>query len=119
VDGRGILAPDSVAEMGRNQIGDLWVAPLRTALPSSSNDVDFLPGLPKKWGFGFLITSDPSPTGRRAGSLSWGGLGNTYYWVDPGAGVAGVILMQILPFADRRALEVFAAFEAAVYEALS
>ena len=31
--------------------------------------------------------------------LAWAGLSNSYYWLDPKAGVAGVLLMQILPFA--------------------
>ena len=53
---------------------------------------------------------------RSAGSLSWGGLNNTYFWVDPARGVAGVILMQYLPFADSKALAVYDAFERAVYE---
>jgi methyl acetate hydrolase len=118
VDGRQILSPESVAELDRNQIGDLWVSSLQSALPAFTNDVDLLPGLPKKWGLGFLINTEPAATGRSRGSLAWGGLGNTYCWVDRRAGLAGVILMQILPFADQRALDVFAAFETAVYQAI-
>ena len=38
--------------------------------------------------------------GRSAGSLAWAGLANTYYWIDPARDVTGVILMQLLPFAD-------------------
>ena len=50
VDGRRVLSADSVAEMGRNQIGELWVSPLQGAMRAFTNDVDFLPGMPKKWG---------------------------------------------------------------------
>ena len=32
--------------------------------------------------------------------LSWAGLANTYFWIDPSKRVAGVILTQILPFID-------------------
>ena len=56
-----------------------------------------------------------APTGRSAGSLSWAGLGNTYYWIDPAAGIGGVFATQILPFADSKALPLFLAFETAVY----
>jgi hypothetical protein len=38
---------------------------------------------------------------------------------DPANGVSGVILMQMIPFADVKALAVFAGFETAVYAALS
>ena len=51
------------------------------------------------------------PDGRKAGSLTWAGLYNTYYWIDPATRVAGVIMMQILPFADRPALKVYREFE--------
>ena len=104
--------------MGRNQIGALHVAPMRSANPVTSNDAEFFPGMPKKWGLGFLINTEANPGGRSAGSLAWAGLGNTYYWLDPARGVAGVILTQILPFADREALALLDRFERAVYAAL-
>jgi len=58
------------------------------------------------------------PGGRNANSLAWAGLGNTYFWIDPTAGIAGVILMQLLPFADPKALALLDAFEKAVYAAI-
>ena len=53
---------------------------------------------------------------RSAGSLSWGGINNTYFWIDPSRGTAGVILMQYLPFADAKALAVYDAFERGAYQ---
>ena len=85
------------------------------AAPPYSNDAEFFPGMVKKWGLGFMISTEAVPGGRSAGSLAWAGLGNTYFWIDPAKGVAGVILMQLLPFADVKALAVFAGFETAVY----
>jgi CubicO group peptidase (beta-lactamase class C family) len=38
-----------------------------------------------KWSLGFLITADAVPGKRSAGSLSWGRINNTYYWLDPTA----------------------------------
>jgi hypothetical protein len=43
---------------------------------------------------------------------------NTYFWLDPTNGVAGLIMTQILPFCDRPALELFEAFEKSVYSSL-
>jgi methyl acetate hydrolase len=71
----------------------------------------------KKWGLGFMINTQEAPTGRSAGSLAWAGLANTYFWVDPKKDVGGVILMQLLPFADPKALQTFADFESGVYKA--
>ncbi len=117
-DGAQVLKPETVRLMAQNAIGDLNVQALKTALPASSNDAEFFPGMVKKWGLGFMISTEAVPGGRNAGSLAWAGLGNTYFWIDPAKGVAGVILMQLLPFADAKALAVFDRFEKAVYAAL-
>jgi hypothetical protein len=42
-------------------------------------------------------------------------LNNTYYWLDPARKVAGVLMTQVLPFADVSVLEALDEFEAAVY----
>jgi CubicO group peptidase (beta-lactamase class C family) len=51
-----------------------------------------------------------------AGSLSWGGLYNTYFWIDPARGIAGVVMMQFRPFADTKALAIYDTFERGVYQ---
>ena len=118
-DGRQVLRPETVALMARNAIGDLDVRLLKTAAPAYSNDAEFFPGMVKKWGIGFMISTVTVPGGRGAGSLAWAGLGNTCFWIDPAAGVAGIILMQLIRFADPKALALFDAFEQAVYTALA
>ena len=115
-NGRQILKPETVRTMSSNHIGDVMVTPLRTAIPSLSNDVDVFPGMPKKWGLSFLINTQAAPSGRSAGSLAWAGLANTYYWIDPVKGIGGVFLSQVLPFADAKAYPLFEAFETAVYQ---
>ena len=101
--------------MSRNQIGDLVVVTLPTAHPTLSNDANFYPGMVQKWGLGFLLNTETDPHGRSPNSLAWAGLGNTYYWIDPAKGVAGVICTQSLPFADAGALECLWALERGVY----
>ena len=113
--GQKILRPDTVAMMAKNQIGALGVAALKTAMPERSNDFSFVADGRDKWGLGFLLTTDPVAGKRSSGSLSWGGIFNTYFWVDQARGVSGVILMQFLPFADGKALAVYDAFERGVY----
>jgi methyl acetate hydrolase len=110
-----ILSADTVALMGRNHIGDLGVGALKTAMPERSNDFTFVNDGRDKWGLGFLITSAHVSGKRSEGSLSWGGINNTYFWLDPSRGVAGVIMMQFLPFADAKALGVYDFFERGVY----
>jgi methyl acetate hydrolase len=117
--GAQVLKPETVRLMAQNAIGDLNVQLLKTAAPASSNDAEFFPGMVKKWGLGFMISTAQVAGGRSPGSLAWAGLGNTYFWIDPVKGVAGVILMQLLPFADAKALAIFDRFEKAVYTALT
>ena len=115
LNGVQVLKPETVAEMSKNQIGDLQVEGLKTAIPASSNDFEPFPGMVKKFGLGFLINTEDTPAGRSRGGLGWAGLANTYYWLDPTKRLAAVILTQILPFADANVLRLFGEFERAMY----
>jgi methyl acetate hydrolase len=113
-----LLRPETVAAMAANQTGELDAGIMRTAMPERTNDFALFAGMRCQWGLGWMITPFQGPNGRSAGSLTWGGIFNSYYWIDPMKQVAGVILAQFLPFADPRALAVSAGFERRVYEAL-
>src|SRR3984957_19592670 len=117
-NGNQVLKPETVALMGQNHIGELNMGKLTTAIGWATNDVDLYPDIVKKWGLSFLINTAKTPEGRSAGSLAWAGLANTYYWIHPARVVTGVILMQLLPFADGKCLEAFAGFERGVYDGL-
>jgi CubicO group peptidase (beta-lactamase class C family) len=69
----------------------------------------------KRWGLGFMINTEEASTGRAAHSMAWAGLANSYYWLDPSRHLAGVLLTQVLPFADEQVLRLFDRFETAVY----
>jgi CubicO group peptidase (beta-lactamase class C family) len=116
LNGASILSAGTVARMGENHIGRIGVPAQKSAQPERSRDFSFVADGRDKWGLGFLIAADHVPGKRSAGSLSWGGINNTYFWIDPSRGIAGVILMQFLPFADAKALAVYDAFERAVYQ---
>jgi methyl acetate hydrolase len=118
LDGSRVLKAETVTLMGQNNIGAVSVPALKTALPRSA-DFSFIADGRDKWGLGFLITTDQVPGKRSPGSLSWGGISNTYFWIDPSRGIAGVILMQYLPFADVKALSVYDAFERGAYQLVS
>ena len=115
LDGARVLKPETVALMGQNHIGAVSVPALKSALPRSA-DFTFIADGRDKFGLGFLITTDQVAGKRSPGSLSWGGINNTYFWIDPARGLAGVIMMQFLPFADAKALAVYDAFERGAYQ---
>jgi methyl acetate hydrolase len=91
---------------------------MKSVRPERSSDVDFHPGFGDKFGFGFLINTVAYERGRSAGSLAWGGLENTFFWIDPRRGMCAVLLMQFLPFCDMEAMGLLQEFERAVYAAL-
>ncbi|MDY0748104.1 serine hydrolase domain-containing protein [Paucibacter sp. R3-3] len=113
-----ILKADTVAAMFRNHIGNLQVGEMKTAQPSWSNSFDQFPGQPHKWGLSFDINTQPGPHGRSAGSASWAGLLNTYFWIDPVKRVAGSLFTQMLPFFDERVVKLYGDFEQLLYGGL-
>src|SRR5712675_119154 len=117
-NGNQVLKPETVEMMGQNHIGDLTIGKMTSAVAFATNDVDLYPDIVKKWGLSFLINTAKTPQGRSPGSLAWAGLANTYFWIDPARDVTGVILMQLLPFVDKKCLEAFAGFESGVYAGL-
>jgi CubicO group peptidase (beta-lactamase class C family) len=114
-NGSQVLRPETVDQMSRNNMGESRVSLLKTAAPALSNDAEFFPGMSKSWGLTFQINDETAPTGRPAGGLMWAGLANSYYWIDPKTGIGGVYLTQVLPFADKKALALYYAFETAFY----
>ena len=115
-NGARILRPETVALMGQNHTGNIPAGIMKTQVPAMSNDVDLFPGAPIRWGLGYMLNVQPGPNGRSAASVSWGGIFNTYYWLDSSRRVTGLIMTQILPFADPRVLALYGRFESAVYE---
>jgi CubicO group peptidase (beta-lactamase class C family) len=115
--GGPILRPETVKLMGQNHMAEgVLCRPLKSQLAHMSTDLDFVDGM--KWGLSFMINPTAFPGRRSAGSLTWGGLANSYYWIDPAKKVTGVWATQLLPFYDARAVEAFEDFERGVYASL-
>ena len=117
-DGGGVLKPETIAWAARDGLGGLKVRPLPDTNLRLSRALDFFPGLSKSWAYSFLVNDTQAPTGRAAGSLAWGGLGNLYYWIDRTSGVAGFWATQLFPFMDEVSLGGALRLETAVYEGI-
>ena len=114
-NGVRVLRPATVDLMTANNIGDLRVVALPSAMPELTNDAEFFPGIQKSWGLTFQINEEPLPTGRPAGGLMWAGIANTFFWVDMDNQIAGTYVSQQLPFADDRSHQLYIDIETAVY----
>jgi CubicO group peptidase (beta-lactamase class C family) len=111
-----ILSRHSVLLMEQNQIGPIFVEQQPTTNPQLSQPFPLGAGR-DKFGLGFEIAAAHGDDGaqRSAGRLSWAGIYNTEFWIDPKRGIGGVLLMQYLPFYDPSALRTLTDFEAAAY----
>ena len=114
-NGAQILKPATVNYILENHIDDLEVGKLTSVAPGVTGDAEFFPGMSKKHSLATMINIEPARGMRAAGSHCWAGALNTYFWFDPLNGIAGVVLMQSLPFVDPKCTDVLVEFEKAVY----
>ena len=122
-DGTGengrVLKPETVKAAARSGLEPhQCVTAFKTVAPALSNDNEFFPGLRKSWSYTFMVNEENAPTGRPAGALGWGGLANTFFWIDRANGFGGYWATQILPFGDRVSFPSYLEFEAAAYKTL-
>jgi CubicO group peptidase (beta-lactamase class C family) len=118
-NGMRLLSEATVALMGENHIGAIFVEQQPAALPALSEPFPLGAGR-DKFGLGFQITGPHAdPFARSPGSMSWAGIFNTEFWIDPARGIGGVLLMQYLPFYDAAAIETLQGFERRVYQGLA
>ncbi len=91
LDGVRILAPATIALMGTNVIPD--------AVLARTHPLRLLPFNPAfGFGLGFSIMKDPRRMGSMEGqgTLAWGGMGGTWFWIDPENDLVFVGLIQRL-----------------------
>ena len=119
LDGVQVLKPETVELMASNAIGELEVPMMRSNNPSLALEVETFPGQVKKWGLTFLINTEDVAGFRAAGSLTWGGIHNTFFWIDLKKHITAVAMMQILPIGDPHVIRTMVAFEHALYAARS
>lgn len=114
-DGAGVLPPDMMPLVFTNQVGAIRAGQMGSTMANLASPFDLFPDQHCGWSLAGLINPEPGPHGRSAGSLAWAGIFNSYYWVDPASGLAGLFVAQLLPFADPGALSAFAALERMAY----
>lgn len=114
-----ILSESSVKMMGENQIGSVFVGLQPDADKQRTKPFPLGAGH-DKFGLGFQIASKNPEFAeyRSPGSMSWAGIYNTEFWIDPVRHIAGVQMMQMLPFYDDGAIRTLRDFEKLAYEDL-
>lgn len=113
--GAQVLKPATVNYILENHIDELEVTNLVSVNAAVTHDAEFFPGMSKKHSLISMINMEAARGMRGAMSHCWAGALNTYFWFDPTNGIAGVVLMQSLPFCDPLCTDVLVDFEKAVY----
>jgi CubicO group peptidase (beta-lactamase class C family) len=114
-DGRRLLSARSVELIGQNHMGKVRVETQPATMPALSEAFPLGAGR-DTFGLAVQVTGKPGDPGMRLpGSMSWAGIFNTEFWIDPQAGVGGILLMQYLPFYDAAAISTLQGFEKRVY----
>ena len=84
-NGMRLLSETTVELMGENHIGGVFVEQQPAALPALTEPFPLGAGR-DKFGLGFQITAPHNERfARSAGSMSWAGIFNTEFWIDPEA----------------------------------
>jgi CubicO group peptidase (beta-lactamase class C family) len=113
-----LLRPETVEEMFKPQLSEEARTTLMQALAIKEVNALFggLPmGMEVSWGLGGLLNLDDFPTGRARGSMSWGGMPNSGWWIDRN-GIFGFYAGHVLPPGDPKSHVMYREFETAMYE---
>tara|TARA_Y100000588_G_scaffold75759_1_gene78984 strand:- start:883 stop:2169 length:1287 start_codon:yes stop_codon:yes gene_type:complete len=113
-----LIQPGTFALMAQNQIGPLDLVQEEGALNHRSRPLP-IGGGRDKFGLGFQIAIMEAKHLRPRGSLSWSGIANTFFWIDPTHKISAVFLMQINPHGEEAAISALFEFEQTVYRNLN
>ncbi|CAG8000356.1 unnamed protein product [Penicillium olsonii] len=119
--GARLLKSEMVKEMFTDQIPTLprycnEYTP--TGKPEVANSTPLTPcpdDLTEGWGLSFSLSHSQSATGRAAGSGSWEGVANLFWFADRENGIGGIIASQILPYGDPDMVECSESVEKIIY----
>ncbi len=115
LDGARILRPETTDLMFSDQLGDV---PMPTSMPAVMPEwTNPVPAPPTRqtWGLGLQVSLEDLPGMRPAGTGSWAGIFNCYYWIDRTTGIAATFFTQVLPFFDVGVVPALIGFEQGVY----
>ena len=109
-----LLNEESVAETVRDQLEGIVVVEQPSASPNTAMAFPLGAGR-DGFGLGFQVDAGDGIEGRSHGSLSWAGIANTHFWIDLENELGVVLLLQLYPFYDEKAIDLLTTFERTLY----
>lgn len=116
LDGVKILDKKTVLEMTKNQIGDINMDSEGNYYnPEYCCDLNGLATNSSKWGLAWAIDNQEKDYGRKQGTVFWGGMMNTFFYIDYKLGVTACIFTQHIPFNHPETTSLFDKFSKTIY----
>lgn len=98
--GGRILSEATVRATFAGATGGLRVRRMATTNSAAAADLDFGHAAAPSIALAGIRLEAEAATGRGIGSVGWAGIANTFWWIDPARGRAGVWMAQVAPFLD-------------------
>ncbi len=89
LNGTRILKPETIDNMTHNHVDE-------SLLPLSFNGIFPNPTDGYGFGLGYCITMQQNDIGSQ-GDFGWGGMADTYCWIDPVQQIVGILMQQFMP----------------------
>jgi CubicO group peptidase (beta-lactamase class C family) len=116
LDNVKILNRETVVEMIKNQIGDINMESEGNYFnPEYCCDLNGLATNSTKWGLAWAIDNQERDYGRKPGTVYWGGMMNTFFYIDYKSGVTACIFTQHIPFNHSETTSIFDKFSEIIY----
>ncbi|PHH78277.1 hypothetical protein CDD83_3999 [Cordyceps sp. RAO-2017] len=117
--GGRLVGEATVQEMFAPQLSEKQAAMLQATERQRGRQAafapEFPPGLRLDHGLGGLLNMEEAPGKRRKGSLLWMGMCNSRWWMDREAGIAAVMMVNVLDFGDATVVSLYDELVTAVY----
>jgi len=116
LDGVKILKKKTVVEMTQNQIGNINMDSQGNYFnPEYCCDLNGLVTNSTKWGLAWAIDNQEKDYGRKPGTVFWGGMMNTFFYIDYKSGITACIFTQHIPFNHAETTSLFDEFSKTIY----
>ena len=111
-----ILKPETVREMMQNQIGHINMDSSGNYFnPAYCCNLEGFTSDKTKWGLAWAIDNQGREYGRKPGTVFWGGMMNTYFYIDYASGITACIFSQHLPFNHLETTSLLDEFSKVIY----
>jgi CubicO group peptidase (beta-lactamase class C family) len=111
-----LLKKKTVEEMLKNQINNINMDSKGNYFnPAYCCNLENFTTNSTKWGLAWAIDNDGKSYGRKPGTVFWGGMMNTYFYIDYKSGIASCIFTQHIPFNHKETTSIFDEFSRLVY----